>query len=259
METSTLFFAAVQTSFLLGLLHGINPCGHSWLVLAPFVSGERKSRRVAGLTLSFVSGTILACLLLGVTIGAVSKFLPPILAPIIEIATAAILCILGILLIYDPHLLHNHDHDEEEHSGDPHCHGTETEQTGDHGSSACCCSHPKKSSLTGRLRTMTKNQTLLAPALFLIGFFNMIIPCPTAAIMYTYAINSGSPLHGVAVFGVYALSTAVSVSIVVTLIFLITNMAGKLQKKWIEPLIMRFAGVVLIVFSAFELHHFFHG
>ena len=57
MEIETLLFAAIQSSFLLGLLHGVNPCGHSWLVLAPFVSGEKKGSRVTLLTTMFLGGT----------------------------------------------------------------------------------------------------------------------------------------------------------------------------------------------------------
>ncbi len=30
----SLFLIALQSSLFLGLIHGINPCGHSWIVLA---------------------------------------------------------------------------------------------------------------------------------------------------------------------------------------------------------------------------------
>ena len=76
MEFGAIFQAAIQSSFLLGLLHGINPCGHSWLVLAPFVAGEQKGGLVALLTIMFLAGTGLACLVLGATLGAVSQLFP---------------------------------------------------------------------------------------------------------------------------------------------------------------------------------------
>ena len=60
MEMETLFLAALQSSFVLGLIHGVNPCGHSWLVLAPFVTGEKRGGRVALLTAAFVGGTAVA-------------------------------------------------------------------------------------------------------------------------------------------------------------------------------------------------------
>lgn len=75
MEIETLFFAAIQSSFLLGLLHGVNPCGHSWLVSAPFVTVERNGSRVALLTIAFISGTALACVALGAALGAISQFI----------------------------------------------------------------------------------------------------------------------------------------------------------------------------------------
>ena len=48
METATTmtFVVALQASIMLGLLHGISPCGHSWPILAPFcitAKGMRKS------------------------------------------------------------------------------------------------------------------------------------------------------------------------------------------------------------------------
>ena len=69
MEVETLLVAAIQSSFMLGLIHGINPCGHSWLVLAPFVSAEKNGQKVTLLTVSFLAGTALACLLLGASLG----------------------------------------------------------------------------------------------------------------------------------------------------------------------------------------------
>ena len=39
MEPDHLFWLPPQSSFALGLIHGINPCGRSWLVPAPFVAG----------------------------------------------------------------------------------------------------------------------------------------------------------------------------------------------------------------------------
>jgi nickel/cobalt exporter len=36
VATKMTFFVALQASTILGLLHGISPCGHSWPILAPF-------------------------------------------------------------------------------------------------------------------------------------------------------------------------------------------------------------------------------
>ena len=107
MEMETLFLAALQSSFLLGLIHGVNPCGHSWLVLAPFVTGEKRGRRVALLTAAFVGGTAVACLVLGATLGIVSSFLPPTANWWVDVITSSVLLLLGAALLYNPEILHS--------------------------------------------------------------------------------------------------------------------------------------------------------
>lgn len=247
MEFETILFAAIQSSFLLGLLHGVNPCGHSWLVLAPFVTGERNGGRVALLTCAFVSGTALACLALGATIGAISKFVPLHMGVWVEIGTSVILIVLGLLLIYNPHLLHNHDHDEHHGHGDIHDHHECKTHSHNHDSQA-------RHGFLSRLHTLTKNNHLLPFALFGIGFVNMIVPCPTAAIMYGYALNAGNALTATLVFGTYAISTAIAVGGVVFFIFKATSMANSLQKEWVEPLIMRVSGLVIVLFSVYGIY-----
>lgn len=240
MEHNTLLIA-LQSSIMLGLLHGINPCGHSWLVLAPFTTGERSGRRVALLTISFLAGTALACLFLGLTLGTISQFIPTRITTWVEAGTSIILILLGLLLLYNPHILHNHDHD---HENQHHC---------DHNHEEHCHKH----GITTKLKQLTKNKTMLPTALFGIGFVNMIIPCPTAAVMYGYALNANSALNATLVFGAYAVTTAITVGGVIFLIFKATTVANSLQKKWLEPLIMRLAGAVIIVFSGYELYRLF--
>ncbi|MGW8193878.1 MAG: urease accessory protein UreH domain-containing protein [Desulforhopalus sp.] len=255
MELETILFAAIQSSFLLGLLHGVNPCGHSWLVLAPFVSGERNGGRVAVLTGAFLSGTALACLALGASLGAISQLVPSSMGTWIGGGTSVILTMLGLLLVYNPYLLHHHDHDHQhdDHQGHCHVHASghhrhETETSGQ---------PPDKRRILQQLHRLTTDRNMLPFALFGIGFFNMIVPCPTAAVMYGYALNSGSTLTATLVFGSYAISTALAVGGVIFIIFKATSMAGSLQKAWVEPLVMRLAGVVIVLFSAYELHHSF--
>jgi len=251
MEFETILFAAIQSSFLLGLLHGINPCGHSWLVLAPFVTGEKNGARVALLSCAFLSGTALACLALGASIGAISKFVPLYMGTWVEIGTSVILIILGILLMYNPHLLHNHERDEHH----DHCHGHGDEH--DHHE---CKTHSHShdghgsSGFRYKLHKLTRNNKLLPFALFGIGFVNMIVPCPTAAIMYGYALNAGSAFTATLVFGTYAISTAIAVGGVIFLIFKATTMANSLQKEWVEPLVMRISGGIIVLFSVYGIY-----
>lgn len=235
--------AALQSSLLLGLLHGVNPCGHSWLVIAPFVSGETRGRRIALLTGSFLLGTALACLLLGATLGTISSFLPPSASYWVSLGTSIILIILGLLLMYKPTLLHSHtqkDEHDHQHKG---------------ASSCSCSSHHNKKGIAATLTKLTGRNKAIAPALFLIGFFNMIIPCPTAAIMYGFALKSASPVAATLVFSAYAFTTAIAVSAVIFLLFRVTKAAKSLQKEWVEPLIMRSAGLVIVIFSTYELLH----
>lgn len=256
MELENLLVAAIQSSFLLGLLHGVNPCGHSWLVLAPFVSGEKKGARVMLLTVMFLSGTALACLALGASLGAVSMLFPASMGGWVELSTSLVLIVLGILLLYNPHILHNHDHEHEndhhnhEHEHNHHQHLENHESTCDHGHHH----HSHDNGLIARLKRLTKNKKILPQALFAIGFVNMIIPCPTAAVMYTYALNSGNVLEAIIVFGTYAVSTAIAVGAVIYLIFKATQLAHSLQKEWVEPVIMRVSGIVIIVFSGYGVY-----
>lgn len=254
MEFEIVLFAAIQSSFLLGLLHGINPCGHSWLVLAPFITGEKNGSRVALLTCSFVSGTALACLVLGASIGAISKYVPAYMGTWVEIGTSVILIILGLLLIYNPHLLHNHDHDHSDNHGHCHQHGKEHDPKGCEIHSHSHDDHHDSHGLRHKLQLLTKDKHLLPLALFGIGFVNMIVPCPTAAIMYGYALNAGSALTATIVFGTYAVSTAIAVGGVVFLIFKATSMANSLQKDWVEPLIMRLSGAIIVIFSIYGIY-----
>lgn len=251
MEIETILFAAIQSSFLLGLLHGVNPCGHSWLVLAPFVTGEKNGGRVALLTCAFLGGTALACLALGASLGAISQLVPASMGTWVEVGTSGILMMLGFLLIYNPKLLHSHDdHHDHIHS---HNHGHE------HKHNECTAdshSHERRG-IISKLHKLTENNSFLPFALFGIGFVNMIVPCPTAAIMYGYALNAGNTLAATLVFGTYAFSTAIAVGCVIFILFKVTSMASSLQKEWVEPLIMRLAGGVIVLFSVYGLSQAF--
>lgn len=244
MEFDNLFWVAFQSSIVLGLVHGINPCGHSWLVLAPFVIGQKRGAKVAFLTFAFLAGTALACLLLGLTLGAISSVIPESLEHWVDIATSVLLIVLGVVLIVKPNLIHHH-HDEEhghDHSHDvEHVH--EHEHHHEHGHDHVHVhAHPKSS-----------RQKLTGLALFGVGFVNMIIPCPTVAIMYGYALDSGSALKATAVFGIYALATAVAVAGVIYAIFHVARLLERLAQDWVETALMRSAGVVTILFAGYSL------
>lgn len=241
------FLLSAQSSLILGLIHGINPCGHSWLILAPFVMGLKNGKKAFLLTLSFLSGTTLACLLIGLTLGAVSVMIPESLSLWVDYFTAALIIILGFILIVRPHLLHHHDHDHnhghddkaDQHSHcDGHCHHSHEHPDPGHG-------------LKGLINTLKNNMSI--SAMFLIGFVNMIIPCPTVSVMYKYAVDSGSYIKATAIFGIYAVATAIAVSCVIFAIVKTTNAFYTLQKDWIEGAVMRTAGVITLFFGIWSI------
>ena len=96
-------------------------------------------------------------------------------------------------------------------------------------------------------------QKLTVMALFGIGFVNMIIPCPTVAIMYKYALDSVSTWKATLIFGVYALATAIAVGGVIYAIFRVTKLLEQLSQDWVETVLMRSAGVITIIFAGYSL------
>lgn len=250
MDFDSIFLVAMQSSLFLGLIHGINPCGHSWLVLAPFVYGEKNGKRVFSLTSAFILGTTSACLIIGLTLGSISLTIPDSLTYIVDIITVAILVILGTILIIKPELLHSHDHDHDhehghghDHHAHDHEHGHNHEHEHDHShhGCGCACSVGKNT-----LRSVT------FWGLFSIGFVNMIVPCPTVAIMYKYALDSGSIFKGTAVFASYAIGTAVALATVIYAIYKAASFVRTLEQSWVEPLVMRTAGAMTIAFAIYS-------
>ncbi|MEN8257394.1 MAG: sulfite exporter TauE/SafE family protein [Thermodesulfobacteriota bacterium] len=236
MEYDSFFWMAMQSSVVLGLIHGINPCGHSWLVLAPFVAGKKDGRKVSFLTIAFLSGTAAACIALGASLGAISQIIPNNLQWWLEIGTGVALAAIGIVLIVKPTILHNHDHTHQHH-------GHNHESKSHHHAEDCSCSHHRHS----------KKEHATAVALFGVGFVNMIIPCPTVAIMYGYALDSGNIFKATLVFAAYALTTAMAVAAVIYAIFKVTSLLHKLNQHWVENVIMRTAGVITLLFSTISL------
>lgn len=232
MGIDSLFMVALQSSFVLGIIHGINPCGHSWLVIAPFVVGEKNGRKVIFLTFSFLLGTTLACMILGITLGAVSLLLPANLQFWVDAVTSGVLIFLGLVLIIKPSVIHTHKHTHDNHQNHDHDHHHEGET---------------------RITGMDKADKLTGLAMFSIGFFNMIVPCPTLAIMYGYALDSQHTFKAFSVFTLYALATSMAVATVILLIFKISSMVSTLSKEWVETALMRFAGVITLGFGLYSL------
>ena len=237
MEFETLLFAAIQASFLLGLVHGVNPRGYSWLVLVPFVSNEEDRGRVALLTSAFLGGALLACILLGIVLGAFSKIVPIGLETLVQVGTSVVLLGIGVLLAYRPELSDIYKIAGREVSGKYSTHPLV----------------PASWKVIKKLHELSTDKKMLPIALFGIGFVNMIIPSPMAAVMYGFALNAESALASTLVFCSYALSSAFAVSFIIILISKVARMTISLQRDWIEPLLMRIAGVLTVLFSLYGL------
>lgn len=240
MHWDTYFWVALHSSFLLGLVHGVNPCGHSWLMLAPFVVGKTSGKRALVLTGAFLSGTALACVCIGILLGALSMALPSNAATAVGVLTGGIVVLLGVILVIKPGLLHSHDHNHE------HEHEHETEHTHEH-----VHSHEQEPQPKGKLGRFIKISAL---GLFSIGFVNMIVPCPTLAVMYSYGLNSENWMKSLLVFSVYAASTAVAVGGMIFLLRRTAHLILRMDKPWLETSIVRVAGLLTIAFGAYSIY-----
>ena len=228
MESATTmtFVVALQASIMLGLLHGISPCGHSWPILAPFCITAKGMRKCINVWFFFCLGTTVACLLLGVVFGALGSFVPPSWDIYFGIGTAGILVLLGIVLIFRPHWLHFEDEEEEE-----------------------VLKEVLDSESTEKALQFTTNKRKFKHGIywgmFSIGFVNMIIPCPTAGVMYTYALVSKSITVGTTIFLAYALATSVVLLVITYSLGKATLFFKKLGQEKYEVLLTRVSGALI--------------
>jgi nickel/cobalt exporter len=236
MESTTTmtFVVALQASIMLGLLHGISPCGHSWPILAPFCITAKGMRKCINVWFFFCLGTTLACLLLGVIFGALGSFIPPSWDIYFGMGTAAILVILGIVVIFKPHWLHFEDEEEEE-----------------------ALKEVLDSDSTEKAMQFTTNKRKFKHGIywgmFSIGFVNMIIPCPTAGVMYTYALVSKSIPVGTVIFLAYALATSLVLLIITYSLGKATLFFKKLGQEKYEVLITRISGALIAAFGVYMI------
>ncbi len=230
--TTMTFIVALQASIMLGLLHGISPCGHSWPILAPFCITAKSMRKCINVWFFFCLGTTIACLILGVIFGMLGSFIPPSWDIYFGIGTAGILVILGVVVILKPHWLHFEDEEEEE---------------------------VLKKSLdsTEQALQFTTNKRRFKHGIywgmFSLGFINMIIPCPTAAVMYTYALVAKSVPVGTTIFLAYALATSLVLLIVTYSLGKATLFFKKLGQEKYEVLITRISGVFIAGFGLYMI------
>ena len=229
-STTMTFIVALQASIMLGLLHGISPCGHSWPILAPFCITAKSMRKCINVWFFFCLGTTIACLILGVIFGMLGSFIPPSWDIYFGIGTAGILVVLGIVVILKPHWLHFEDEEEEE----------VLKKSLDSAEQALQFTTSKRRFKHG-----------IYWGMFSIGFINMIIPCPTAAVMYTYALVAKSVPVGTTIFLAYALATSLVLLIITYFLGKATLFFKKLGQEKYEVLITRISGVFIAGFGLY--------
>jgi nickel/cobalt exporter len=182
----------------------------------------------------FCLGTTIACLLLGVVFGALGSFVPPSWDIYFGMGTAAILVVLGIVLIFKPHWLHFEDEEEEE-----------------------VLKEVLDSDSTEKALQFTTNKRKFKHGIywgmFSIGFINMIIPCPTAGVMYTYALVSKSIAVGTTIFLAYALATALVLLIITYSLGKATLFFKKLGQEKYEVLLTRISGMMIAAFGVYMI------
>jgi nickel/cobalt exporter len=187
-------------------------------------------RKCINIWFFFCLGITLACLLLGVIFGMLGSFIPPSWDIYFGIGTAIILIILGIVVIFKPHWLHFEDEEEEEVLKGA---LNNTEQA---------------------LRFTTSKKRFkhgIYWGMFSIGFINMIIPCPTAAMMYTYALVAKSIPVGTTIFLAYALATSLVLLIITYFLGKATLFFKKLGQEKYEVLITRISGALIGGFGVY--------
>ena len=81
----------------------------------------------------------------------------------------------------------------------------------------------------------------------------MIIPCPTAAVMYTYALVAKSVPVGTTIFLAYALATSFVLLIVTYSLGKATLFFKKLGQEKYEVLITRISGVFIAGFGFYMI------
>ena len=228
--TTMTFIVALQASIMLGLLHGISPCGHSWPILAPFCITAKGMKKCINVWFFFCLGTTIACAFLGVIFGALGSIIPHTWDIYFGMGTAGILVILGIMVIFKPHWLHFEDEEEEEVLKGA---LNNTEQ-------ALKFTTSKKRFKHG-----------IYWGMFTLGFINMIIPCPTAAVMYTYALVAKSIPIGTTIFLAYALATSLVLLIITYFLGKATLFFKKLGQEKYEVLITRISGALIALFGVY--------
>ncbi len=279
-------FGILGLPILLGLLHGLSPCEHSWPILAPFAITAKTMKRLFYVSLMFCAGTTVACVLIGIAFGVVGDFIPMSWSAYMGAGTAGILIILGIILVFKPTWLHfDHEHEDDhghdhEHIHDKghshqaskvhkeeHSHSSKHTHSKSHSHQEHSHDHDHKHSHSSdegekHAKGHSHNPGPAKPkkkkfkhgvywGMFSLSFINMIIPCPTTVPMYTLALNSGSILNSMMIFLAYAVATTAVLLVLTYFLGKASQFLKKFNQEKYEILLTRVSGILIALFGIY--------
>lgn len=207
---------------LWGILHGVTPHGHSWLVLLPFMLGGANVRLMVRVAAAYGLGMVFAAAGTGALLGIVSSRIPEGWHNGVETAVGVLLVASGLIFIIKPLSAHH----AVDHLCSEHCHSGEEKAL---------------------LRTGTFG------AMFLLGMAGISMPCPTNIPVYALPVASGSPLMGALVFITYALTTSLTILGIAVATVRARTVVEALDRRGTRQAIWRISGVIVLAAGLYML------
>lgn len=218
----------IAQAALLGTLHALIPCAHSWPILVPFAGPGGRPLRAA---LLFGGGKVACSTTLGALASAAVAAIPEEIEHRAEELTGLLLLGLAAFLWFRPKAGHlGHLHGECDRVRGPGCGHTEHQP--------------------GRFRRYGP-----ALGLFLLGAVNMTIPCWTNAAALTLATSARGGAAGAVVFGAYGLSAALATLAILYLVHRGFHVLDRLASGRVETALLRISALLLVGFALTMLFH----
>ncbi len=209
---------------MVGILHGLTPHGHSWLVLLPFALGGVRARVMLRFALAFSLGMLLAAAAAGAFIGFLTSKIPDEWHHGLEFVLGGVLAVVGLLFLVRPLSVH--------HAIDHLC----TEEC-----------HP------GEERVLLKSGT--TRALFLVGVMSVLLPCPTNVWVYTLPVAAKSISMSMLILTIYAFFSGATITTVAILMVRARKLVESLDQRGHRLLILRFSGIIVLAMGLWLVWH----
>jgi len=211
----TSYLGLVFGAIFWGILHGLTPHGHSWLVLLPFALGGIKERGMLRMALVYSAGMVVTAAATGALLGLIFSRIPEAWHHTLQFGIAGVIVIVGLVVMFRPLSIH--------HAIDHIC---------------------GESCQSGEEKALLRKGTL--GAMFMLGVMSMLIPCPTNIWVYALPTLTGSPLVGALIFTTYALFTGIAITLVAVAMVRARGFVQALEQRGYRLLILRFSGIVVL-------------